>query len=55
MFASFALISATISLFLPETHGASLPDTPEESEMVSLLELRNVFKFRINQKGEPKK
>ena len=26
--------SALLSLFLPETHGAPLPDTPEQSEEV---------------------
>jgi len=55
MFASCALISATISLFLPETHGAPLPDSPEESEKVPLLQLNQVFQFRTNAKKEIEK
>lgn len=55
MFASSALISASISLFLPETHGAPLPDSPEESEKVPMLQLNQVFKFKINRKEEAKK
>ena len=30
--------SALLSLFLPETHGAPLPDTPEQSEEVGSYE-----------------
>ena len=43
LFASFGLISATISLFLPETHGAKLPDTPNESEKIALLKFNELF------------
>jgi len=50
MFASFALISATISLFLPETHGAALPDSPEESEKVPMLKFNQIFQFKVNSK-----
>ena len=39
MFAFFALTSAVLSLFLPETHGQPLPETSEESEQV----LQTVF------------
>ena len=55
MMASCALISATISLFLPETHGAPLPDSPEESEKVPLLQLNQVFQFGTNAKKEIEK
>jgi len=55
MFASCALVSASISLFLPETHGATLPDTPEESEMVPMLKPSNVFQFKIKQVDGQKK
>jgi len=50
MFASFALICATISLFLPETHGAALPDSPEESEKVPMLKFNQIFQFKVNSK-----
>merc|ERR1719369_2030670 len=52
MFASCALVSATISLFLPETHGATLPDTPEESEKVEMVQLRETFKFKLSKVEE---
>ena len=32
---SFPQTSGLLSLFLPETHGAPLPDTPEQSEEVT--------------------
>jgi len=50
MFATCALISGALSLFLPETHGASLPDSPEESENISLLKISQLFSFKMNTK-----
>ena len=44
LFALVAVISASVSLFLPETHGAALPDTVEESEEVELVGVREVCK-----------
>lgn len=37
LFAGTSLISAFISLFLPETKGKPMPDTPEESENIKLV------------------
>ena len=52
MFASCALVSGVLSLFLPETHGAQLPDSPEESEKISLVKIRQLFSFKIETKTE---
>jgi len=47
MFAFFAMTSAVLSLFLPETHGQPLPDTPEQSEQVPMLSGRQLCQFKI--------
>merc|ERR1711915_389561 len=47
MLAFFSLISAFLSLFLPETQGAPLPDTVEESEKVGMLPLKRIFQFKL--------
>ena len=46
MFALVAVISASVSLFLPETDGAALPDTVEESEEVELVGVRKICQCR---------
>ena len=46
MFALVAVISASLSLALPETEGAGLPDTAEESEEVELLGVREICQCR---------
>ena len=46
LFAVVAVISAAISLFLPETEGVGLPDTLEESEQVGLVGVREVCQCR---------
>jgi len=48
MFASCALISGALSLFLPETQGSSLPDSPEESEKIPLQTLRQALTLKVN-------
>jgi len=56
MFMASAFISATLSLFLPETQGTKLPDTPEESEENKLLGIRegivNMFAHVKNRRAE---
>lgn len=47
LFAFFAMTSALLSLFLPETHGQPLPDTPEQSEQVPMLSGRRLCQFKI--------
>ena len=37
IFCLVAMVSGSISLLLPETHGAAMPDTAEESEKVRLV------------------
>ena len=49
LFTFFALMSGTVSLFLPETHGSHLPDTAEQSEQVKLLPLSKVCTCRHKQ------
>ena len=46
LFALVAVISAAISLHLPETEGAALPDTVEESEEVGLVGVGEVWQCR---------
>jgi len=47
LFAGFSLTSALLSLFLPETHGVPLPDTPEQSEEVHLVKGKKLLQFKI--------
>lgn len=44
LFTFFALLSGSLSLVIPETHGASLPDTADESEKVKLLHVSKICK-----------
>ncbi|XP_023332421.1 organic cation transporter protein [Eurytemora carolleeae] len=44
MFAFSALLSASLSILLPETQGKPLPDTPEESEKDKLLGIKDGFR-----------
>ena len=52
MFALVAVISASVSLFLPETDGAALPDTVEESEEVELVGVREVCQCRQHHQAD---
>ena len=50
LFAVVAVISAALSLHLPETEGAALPDTVEESEEVALVGLGELCQCRHQDK-----
>jgi len=55
LFASWALISAALSLFLPETKGSPLPDSPEESEKIPLQTLKQAVALKVKRKTEDPK
>ena len=55
LFASWALISAALSLFLPETKGSPLPDSPEESEKIPLRTLKQAVALKVKRKTEDPK
>ena len=51
MFALVGMVSGCLSLFLPETHGAALPDTVQQSEQVPLLKLSQICHCRADSEG----
>ena len=49
MFCLVALVSGSISLLLPETHGSAMPDTVEQSEEVKLVRPGKVCQWSTKQ------
>jgi len=47
LFTTFAMLSAIISLFLPETHGCAMPDTVDQSEQVKLRKVSQLCQCSI--------